>query len=321
MCFPSDLNEAILAAKLSKQMYRDSPALLAIDLRGKDGPFKQFLREEWTSLRSGVQSCGVQPQLVHKCLQKVIRRMARRGVMKTLDLWAHHIGKNVSHHSGWLSACQKMNVLQKVANDASGSGVLVLGKDRQRYKLLPYSAELFDRAFKRHEQLGAILQKMPTPKSTSEWIAAITSATADADQRKFPRKSSSYLWSWMLRSNMIVQSRTRGIHAMTIDKSFRCSELESMAPDQKKHINMLKDDTTFALDLFNVLGYNGPPELFSMYTCIFLAKGSEAWEAVWVSDRVDRLIALREDMHRREGIQPHPLNLLQEFWNTNSCVL
>jgi len=98
------------------------------------------------------------------CLQNVVRRMAAPGMRKTLDLWADNIGKNVSHHSGWLANCLKLHVIEKVADNARGSGVLVLGKDRGRYKLLPYNDKLFGDAFKRNEQLGSILQNMPTPK-------------------------------------------------------------------------------------------------------------------------------------------------------------
>ena len=98
-------------------------------------------------------------------------------------------------------------------------------------------------------------------------------------------------------------------------RSFRCSELEDMAPDQRQHIDKLRDDITSAIELFKLLGYDGPPELFSMYSCIFLAKGSEKWDATWVSERVDRLIKFREMMVAQDGMEPHTLVLLQEFWD------
>ena len=315
VCIPSDLVAASQAAQKSKQMYQDSPAWLAICLRGKEGPFKEILRREWKSHRSGVQSSGVDPKLAHTCLQKVVRCMAAVARRKTLDAWATNIGKNVSHHSGWLATCQKLQVIAKVREDARGSGVLVLGKERARYKLLPYNAKSFGTAFKRNELLGSILQNMPIPTSTSEWVAAIKSARTDAAKRKYNWKSLAYLWPWMLRSHMIAQTRARGVHAMTYPRAFRCSELEAMAPDQRKHIAMLKDDITSVYDLFNLLGYNGPAELFSMFACMFLAKGSRQWDPTWVSDRVARLIKHRELMFARDGVQPHPLTLLQEFWD------
>ena len=315
VCTPEDLVAAIQAAKKSKQMYQDSPFWLATCLRGKDGPFKEFLRQEWASQGSSVPSSGVDPKLAHTCLQKVLRRMAAVGVRKTLDAWATNIGKNVSYHSGWLATCQNFKVIKKVGKTATGSDVLVLGKNRGRYKLLPYNAKSFGRVFKRNELLGSILQNMPTPKSTSEWLAAITSAKTDAEKRKFNWKSLSYLWPWILRSHMIAQTRAKGVHAMTYPNQFRCSELEAMAPDQKKHITKLKDDITSVRVLFDLLGYNGPPELFSMYTCIFLAKGSGQWDPTWVSNRVGRLIKHRELMLARDGVQPHPLILLEEFWD------
>ena len=119
----------------------------------------------------------------------------------------------------------------------------------------------------------------------------------------------------MLRSHIIAQTRVQGVHAMSISRSFRCSELADMAPDQRQHIHMLRNDITSATELFKLLGYDGPPELFSMYSCICLAKGSEKWDATWVSERVDRLIKFREGMVARDGMEPHPLVLLQEFWD------
>ena len=63
VCLPADLVAAIQAAKESQHMYQDSPALLAICLRGKDDPFKTVLRQEWMRRSSGVQAgSSVDPQ-------------------------------------------------------------------------------------------------------------------------------------------------------------------------------------------------------------------------------------------------------------------
>jgi hypothetical protein len=56
-------------------------------------------------------------------LQNVVRRMAALGMRKTLGLWTHNIGKNVSHHSGWLATCLRLHVKEKVADNARGSAV------------------------------------------------------------------------------------------------------------------------------------------------------------------------------------------------------
>ena len=58
-----------------------------------------------------------------------------------------------------------------------------------------------------------------------------------------------------------------------------------------------------------------PPSCSACTLASFLEKGSEKWDATWVSERVDRLIKFREGMVARDGMEPHPLVLLQEFWD------
>ena len=114
---------------------------------------------------------------------------------------------------------------------------------------------------------------------------------------------------------MVAQTRKRGVHAITMSKQFRCSELEAMGPDQRKHVGRLKNDITSAAALLKLLGYDGPPELFNMYSCLLLSKICEQWDAEWVEPRIDRLIKLREKMLAQDGMQPLPMRLLQACWD------
>ena len=160
LAIPQDLVAASDAAKKSQQMYKDSPALLAICLRGKEEPFKKLLRVEWAKARASPEfrSSGATSNLVYTCLEKVIHRLAAKQQLKALDIWALHVGKNVSHHSGWLATLQKIHILQKVTSWSSG--VLVFGRERGWYRILPFGKP-FESAFQRQLTLGKILQAMP----------------------------------------------------------------------------------------------------------------------------------------------------------------
>ena len=313
LVIPQDLVAARHAVKWSRQMYKDSPALRAICLRGKEEPFKDLLRRVWADARASAEfrSSGATPKLVHACLEKVIHRMAAREYLECLDVWTRDVGKNVSHHSGWLATMQKLQILKKVTS--WGSGVLVLGRERNWYRVLPFG-ERFIGAFQHHLKLGEILQAMPTPESCPQMVAAIRKAEKDADKLKFPWKSLEYLWPWILRSHLVAQAHAAGVTKMALPQGFTMDDLKSMAPDQAKHVDALRQDVSSVTELFKRLEYDGPAELFSMYACLFLGKGSDAWDPEWVSQHMDQLIKFREQMSARDGMEPNPLILLQDFY-------
>ena len=51
----------------------------------------------------------------------------------------------------------------------------------------------------------------------------------------------------------------------------------------------------------------------SMFACLFLGKGVDAWDSSWVEEHMGELIKLREHMSARDGMEPTPLALLEEF--------
>ena len=69
----------------------------------------------------------------------------------------------------------------------------------------------------------------------------------------------------------------------------------------------MAEHLTKAQDLFKAVGYDGPPELFSMYCCTFLSGGQREQDADSLD--VPTLIGAREAFAKRWGLPPHPMLL------------
>ena len=83
-----------------------------------------------------------------------------------------------------------------------------------------------------------------------------------------------------------------------------------MAPDQQKNLKALSEHMVDAKDLFAEVGYDGPPELFSMYCCIFLGKKTLMYDPEWVLENRQSLQQAREAFATKLLIPPHPVCML-----------
>jgi hypothetical protein len=86
---------------------------------------------------------------------------------------------------------------------------------------------------------------------------------------------------------------------------------QEMAPDQKKHVADLAEFRDQVVDLFKGVAYDGPPELFSMYCCLFLSEACLDYDPEYVHSHRAKLIAHREKFNAKFGIPPHPIKLLE----------
>lgn len=62
--------------------------------------------------------------------------------------------------------------------------------------------------------------------------------------------------------------------------------------------------------LFDVVRYDGPPELFSMYACLFADVALLKVAPQWVEDHVGDLQVEARRYHACHGLHPHPAVLL-----------
>lgn len=118
-----------------------------------------------------------------------------------------------------------------------------------------------------------------------------------------------YLWPWMLRVHFFSQTRSSGRGSMELDPGLTPTHLKEMCPDQNSWASELSPHTMRASDLFENAGYDGPPELFTMYACLFMS--CEGYDPEWIKQHEVKFMRQRETFQRDHGIPPHPLLLLK----------
>ena len=302
---PGDLEASVVHHRRSAKMYDADPGLLVCSLRGKELAWKDAVVASWEASR---------PKTVEdtfEVLQSAVKTMGSRMARETSAVWQTHVNKNVYHHSGWLPMLQiNLPMLQKMTGKArTGSGVLTLGTMGQQYKLLPFSKK-FCVAFDRFRRTGVIIKDLRAPRSCQEWSCIVTKARQDAIKQGLRTViQMDYSWQWLLRTQLFCIVRSAGVKRMAC-KDVTMKVLGSMAPDQQKHLKALSEHMVDAKDLFAEVGYDGPPELFSMYCCIFLGKKALMYDPEWVLENRQSLQQSREAFATKWLIPPHPVCML-----------
>jgi hypothetical protein len=115
---------------------------------------------------------------------------------------------------------------------------------------------------------------------------------------------------------IIGAMRRQGIEKL---KLLNCSvdDLAKGCPDQSHHIVRFGIGHATAYGMLNDMSYDGPPELFSMYCCLFsdpvVAKFLDAKPEAWAMGNILNLRRARKDYEARWGQTPHPAVLLQSL--------
>ena len=132
---PGDAAAAIEHTTLSAAMYQAHPALLVACLRGKDRPWKQALLAAWRAKRSCTVDAG-----------DVLRDAATCMSNRNCAVWTLNVGRNMSHHSGWLAMLQQKGIVlqpgrSKVRGKLPASRRLVFGvSGTSQYVIRPSTA-------------------------------------------------------------------------------------------------------------------------------------------------------------------------------------
>lgn len=166
---PGDLAATYELASAHLDMYQALPALEVWSIQGKYRPWKIALYEAWVAEGRpqhcpgpGGPSIGVWKSRLSRRLQlpasgsaavaaavaaeagsgqllwSILRRAAAAMHRVDISVWADNCGRNVSFHSGWLAVLLALGVVRKHPDSqASGPGVLALGKQQQAYRLAP----------------------------------------------------------------------------------------------------------------------------------------------------------------------------------------
>jgi len=136
-----------------------------------------------------------------------------------------------------------------------------------------------------------------------------------------------YSPAWIIRSHLLCTLRSQGISRLKVPRGFTVSEFSVLFPDAKKWVERYFDVlfkqkkamTKVSLKAFlAAIGYKHPPELLTMYFCLF---GDKTLLRVPVSTLVDKVLKLRSvriGLLRSTGVQPHPCTVAKTLKSTVS---
>lgn len=169
-------------------------------------------------------------------------------------------------------------------------------------------------AVAKFEVLGECASQVRAPTTVKEWNEQYAIIAAQCSG--VPGVQGDYSKAWFARSVIIGAMRRQGIEKLRL---LNCSvnELALGCPDQSQHIVRFGSGHSTAYGMLNDIGYDGPPELFSMYCCLFsdpsVANVLDAKPEAWARGNILNLRRARKDYEARWGQTPHPAVLLQSF--------
>ena len=131
------------------------------------------------------------------------------------------------------------------------------------------------------------------------------------DHRTFSDKS--YMRNFVIRGLMLAAMAAAGIPKLTGAAKINAHTFASSFPDQRCWIRTLSDDATCAtLAQFAAgLGYDGRPELLTMFLCLLLARSMRVNPA-WLLARRSRLSKAMVSQHDRHGLFRLPALCVQD---------
>jgi len=157
-------------------LVRAAPCVYQIAVEGKELPWWQVMSRSYEEvcvadkltllqLTSEVEMEWLAAaRIQHHIYCNALTRAASAVFAKSRTWWSWEVQHNVSQHMGWLSKALSTGVLKK-----SSRGDLVLGEQRNRYKLMPFDPAL-GLKYKRKAILTTALAAMPVPRSLREYL-------------------------------------------------------------------------------------------------------------------------------------------------------
>jgi hypothetical protein len=175
----------------------------------------------------------------------------------------------------------------------------------------------FAKLQKCHEA-GSCLQRSPIPRTLGEYkdVSEHCQSLLSKANPVGLNKDSNYSIPWVIRSHFFAELRSRGIPALKMDDTsvqdiLRCFPDSSgwlMELWQKKGLQTLKD-------VCDHLNYNHPPELLTMYMCIFGEKSILQEDLSTLKKKSALLKRTRVKGFRASGVVAVPAVLIKR------CVL
>jgi hypothetical protein len=333
LAVPSDLSSIALIAKKYPEFMEHAPALYYTCIMGKDGPFRDALVSRWKdawsrkspkskgslkSLKSKVviRSLGGESTLSTDDYEAMISILAR-AFFDTLDgdccaVWAREVNRKNTHYSGWKNLLSQRRYFGIVARKSGGGYRVVLQRSALKEIMSKLSAA---------HKAGLMLNSMEVPETMKDYVSECQRVVADLKKSSAPginvAEDLSYSLAWLMRSHTFAITRAKGITRLKVSRGLSTETCCAMFPDQKDWAQRYfkiacgykKSMKIVVLaDFMRALGYTGPPELLTMYFCLFgdvqvLKFDAGSFAQVLKDNRIR--------FRAQHGVQPHPATLVR----------
>ena len=338
---PGDLAAVRQQYGQHQSMFLAEPSTEVLWVQGKFLPWREGLFRTWTALQAQDQTLLAQirrhfgtvkipktmdPALatrvlqVATLLQGAILAMGSTGI-EVHQLWNKHCGHNNSFHSGFvpmLSSRFRFLTRSEGSRSPGASKNLQLVGTAGNYhcpvELTPHTLTQLGVFIKACDKLHSLMQG-PVATTCKEWASLMPKLmqALKAFKAVSLNPDGGYLVPWTLRKMLIGRMTVAGVPRLTGAELVSVEEFASMAPDQKQWLLHFGKGCRNASQLMDRLDYSGPPELFSMRLCIYLADDlTRIFSVKWLEQVLDGL-HLYVATHLQEfGQVPHPFALCSE---------
>ena len=196
-----------------------------------------------------------------RAMARVLQAAAIATSNYDLTEWNTHVG----HNNLWYSGFRRWVIAAGVIKNGPGEQLVAISTTGMA------SNGAFAKLQKCH-MAGSSLQRSPIPRTLGEYknVSTHCKSLLSSTNPVGLNKDSNYSIPWVIRSHFFAELRSRGIPALKLDDTpvrdiIRCFPDSSgwlMELCQYKGLRTVKD-------VCDHLRFNHPPELLTMYLCIF----------------------------------------------------
>ena len=292
---------------------REMPGMLVPFILAKYGPHRDVLADV---VRRKVKAKDVHSEeTLYASLVSSLKRLSGQSLASA---WTRNVGRKNTHHSGLVRyAHSALRVLQPLKSkrprkQGEAPGVVHLGLSKRPFHITNFS-EALKKRLGSMASFGEELLRTKAPTTLREWAAEVARLQAALNGRtKVPgfMGPQTYRSLWFIRCWLIWVMRCSGIPRLRLTPEDTVQVFARIFPDQRRWILRLagsRQESTPMQEVLKQCNFKAPPELFSMYGCLFgdinLVACLQRLPADWLSTNLDTLLRVP---------RPPPLPVLRQ---------
>ena len=272
---PGDLADLIQRGlDKGSRVLSQAPGLVVPFLLAKFTPHRDAIEEAWAEhVAKDPKGYSRDPvMMTYNVLRDSLQRLHREPLSQE---WIDNVGRNTMYHGGLFPFANRSLGILMPAQEAAASrlGALRLGQNGRPFLLVKLTDTL-KRNISTLISFGKALLACKPPRDAHDWANEINRLQGAVLSSKVCGLQSgvAYRTMWVIRCWLIWRMRCCGLTSLRIPPGLTVAEFAHLFPDEKKWIFRVAGRRQHKLSvkaLFSKVLYNGPPELFSMFCCLW----------------------------------------------------